>query len=442
MAFSQKGNLAFLLQDSKKRTQVLQQSVELSESSLFMRYAVEHMRAVLEPGAILSLPPGLFPEVAQPVGEVHPNRMVRDRDAEPGPTYVQVVILHPSSMKTLRGVSAIQSDIMLATTLQCCPHPHDIVLVIESPARIFAYNFAHPANTREIWEAVQVYVCEASHFAFSRFISSHDVQQLLSQLLAHGALPRSGKACLLPSHGVEHFAATRLLAEGLIGIVQGDPEEEEEEEEAVRCYCITEEGTNSLVTCKIVRPLKPVLQRCAVNESDMSTFELLSLLMEKGWSWMLTPFRKRPLPYKAGERKSFYTRNRFLPRLYLLALLKADADEHPEQLLHHCQANSYYESFLAGTAGNEPPKKRSKVALPTPLEGGDGENCEDMAGGSALPNSLEAEFAAEAPHHFLGGSDAEQSLEDFVGAFLDNEEFTQVARFCAHGQHVAEHAQE
>ena len=65
MTLSQRGNLASLLFESRQRKREVEAAVELSQDSVFMRYALDHMRSCLAPGAVIAVPSLLFAQAAQ-----------------------------------------------------------------------------------------------------------------------------------------------------------------------------------------------------------------------------------------------------------------------------------------------------------------------------------------------------------------------------------------
>ena len=209
---------------------------------------------------------------------------------------------------------------------------------------------------------------------------------------------------------------------------------------------LTEEGSRSMSACRTLSPLKKVLERTSSEEhpSNMSTFELLSLFLEKGWSWRLPVPKKRPPPYKVGDEKCFYSRARYLLRSYLLALLKADAGADPDQVLHHCQAGPYYEAFLAGTAGNKPPSKRARH-VPRRLAGGDGENV-DMCNAEVpvIRRSETGDVPMPDAEGLMEAFQGEERLEGYIARMLEDKEANvmEVCSNCVDGERDAQRERE
>ena len=241
---------------------------------------------------------------------------------------------------------------------------------------------------------------------------------MLSDLFAHGALPRSGRSCLLSHAEAGSPLFVDLLERGWIW-------RESTDEAGVTSCGLTEQGVSCMVTCKTAVPQSRALQATpSEDDAAMSTHELLTLVFEKGWKWKLPIPRKRIMPYKAGGEKCFYTRQRAITTVYLRALLKADACEDPEQLLYHGQAASYYHKYLAGEAGNAPPQKRARV-VPIPLAGGDCETADVIADtGPPVyePQDQEAQ-------RLMDPLQAEESLEEYIEAMLEGDEYMEVQTF-------------
>ena len=412
MAASQKGNLLYHLEERKKRKATEEVATELSESSIFMRYLVEHMRQTLSPGAILkmSTESDLVGEAAHLLEASGPELELEGEEI-----YVQLVLLSPHKLKTIPGSDAtrVSSQCMLMSPLQVCADLGEedgcVSLVATKPPVLFLFDLSHPANIKQVWEQARVFVVQTHTLVLQGWAGDAMVRGMVCDFVTHGALPQSGKACLVPEAQVSTASFTALLDEGLVSA--------EREIEGVPWSCsFTSLAVERLVSAKRVSPSRRLSERVSTDEATMSTFELLSLVLERGWSWKQAEKRKLQW-FSPGQEKIFCTRNHYLPPVYLRALLKVDTCEESDTKLFHCQAQAYYESFLAGTAGNDPPRKKRKAQRPPLLLGGDGENDADLTGAVAGPNTIDEPLDLSLLEEMMDNMDEQEGFAEvrFVG---------------------------
>ena len=170
MAVCQAGNLSALLADRRQRKHVAEAAIQLSEDSLFMRYALEHLRASLAPGAILLIPSAIFHVAASPLPTPDGREPLPISEVN-GRIFMQTLIMHPSGLKTVPGQDEVKppADSMIVTTLQQLPAQHDddsVLLGVQKPPPLYLYNCAHRCNTREIWQNVAVFAVKESRLSW------------------------------------------------------------------------------------------------------------------------------------------------------------------------------------------------------------------------------------------------------------------------------------
>ena len=402
----QKGNILHHVKEYRERRAAREAAVVLSQDSLFMRYLAEHVRQTLAPGAVLALPLDLVCEAACIL-----EAFAMETDLQGDIVYVQVVLLNPFKMKTVSGADAsrVTPESMLITPLAVCEglQGESVKLVGQRPPAMFLFDFLHPANTREVWTQVRVYRAEASSLVLKGWEGDPEACHLLYQFVSHGALPRSGKTCLVPAERAKRPPFSTLQEQLYVSAELGSGD--------ISAPCsLTERGVDNILSCKQVVPLRHVVERESTTTDEMSSFELLSLVLEKGWQWR-HPGQRRLLCYQPGDEKHFFSRNKSLPTSYLRCLLKVDECQDTDTRLFHCQNVAYYESFLAGTAGNQPPAKRARRAPPQFLEGGDGENIFDLAGPLPFAQNMEEPLDVSLLEEMMNNMEEQ---EDFIQVLL------------------------
>lgn len=109
----------------------------------------------------------------------------------------------------------------------------------------------------------------------------------------------------------------------------------------------TSYGAHALLPARVVHsPFPAIHVRGGVPFAEMSSYELLRSLTERGWVWQQKP-KRRPPAFSPGSPKVFYTSSLELPHAYALCLLQADVVFGlGATSIKHCQRSSYYKSLL------------------------------------------------------------------------------------------------
>ena len=177
----------------------------------------------------------------------------------------------------------------------------------------------------------------------------------LAAILTAGATPSSGKCLNLtaanPKSEALHATLRCLQTRGVVRAEQEGP--------PVSSWALTEKGSSALTPCFRLHEPQPILKvNVDAAAAELSTWELLELLLQDGWqcecvarskAWL----HKHKLAYALGAeppmRKVFYVResDRHLSRHYLCALRTVGDHQQP---VPHGDTENNYVRIIAGQA--------------------------------------------------------------------------------------------
>ena len=196
-------------------------------------------------------------------------------------------------------------------------------------------------------------------------------------------------------------------------------------EENISCHAffVTPCGSSLLIPGRGIKDSRRVLATRDVEPKEMTTFELLTVLKDEGFSMRVTQTRRATKfqPFEQEGEKIFYVKEtaQSICHFYLLAVLltyKGDL----QGPLPHFQSEGFYRAFTAGQAyvkkararRTQGPTLRASAEADWPDEGGEIDEAPCTAGGSGSDDSDDNDSSdtgsdsSDAGGSDAGGSDA------------------------------------